>query len=97
MLRLSKESYAHYKTANFRDAFERMHRAIHLLKINYLPLNSVQFNLLFDALEMLEVQMQESSIMRSSDFSTNTLNVFSDTLNRKTQTTLGRLQQLKRI
>lgn len=96
MLRLSKESYAHYKMANFRDAFERMHRAINLLKINYLPLNSVQYNLLFDALEMLEVQMQQSSIIRSSNFSTNTLNVFSDTLNRKIQTTLGRLQQLKK-
>ena len=96
MLRLSKESYAHYKTANFRDAFERMHRAIRLLKINSLPLNSVQFNLLFDALEMLEAQMQQSSIMRASDFSTNTLNVLSDTLNRKIQTSMGRLQQLQR-
>ena len=95
ILRLSKESYAHYKMANFRDAFKLMHQSILLLQTNRLPLDSNQFNLLFDALEMLEVQMQQSSIIRSSNFSTNTLNVFSDMLNRKIQTTLGRLQQLK--
>ncbi len=96
MIRKSKESYANYQMANFRLAFDQMHQAIQLLEINHIYLNSDQFNLFYDALEMVDVQMQQTSIMLPSKFSTDTLNELLDTLNSNKRTTLGRLQHLKR-